>query len=100
MSRGSTLIGNPFDAHVAREIGVINAVVPADALLDTARNLAQRITRHRAVCVAAALASVTRGLYVSIDEGLRIEALALGTTVASGDAIDGVTAFLRRRDPC
>jgi hypothetical protein len=40
---------------------------------------------------------VTRGLNVAIDEGLRIEALAFGTTVASGDALAGATAFVARR---
>ncbi len=93
------LCGDPFVAHVARDMGLINEVVASEALLDAALDLAQHVTRHAAVAVAAALIAVTRGLNVSVDEGLRIEALAFGTTVASGDALAGATAFLRRRAP-
>ncbi|MCX4869696.1 hypothetical protein OIC43_43500 [Streptomyces sp. NBC_00825] len=49
-------------------MGLINTVVPADELLDTARDLAARIIRHAPTAVAACLRAVTRGVNLPIDE--------------------------------
>ena len=62
-----------------------------------ARLLAEQITRHSPAAVAACLRSVTRGLNVSIDEGLAIEAMQFGSMVPTPDIRRGIDAFLSRR---
>ncbi|MEU4747015.1 enoyl-CoA hydratase-related protein, partial [Actinosynnema sp. NPDC023658] len=55
--RGLELIltGDPIPAARAEAIGLVNAVVPADAVLDAAHQLAARITRHAPTAVTACL---------------------------------------------
>lgn len=65
--------------------------------LSDARALAMQIARHSPAAVAACLRSVTRGLDVSMDEGLAIEAMQFGAMVPTRDIRDGIRAFLARR---
>lgn len=86
------LTGDPIDARRAYEIGLVNRVVPADALLDAAHALAAQIIRHPATAVTACLSAVTRGVNLPIDEGLAVEASWFAVTVPT----EGVAAGLRR----
>jgi enoyl-CoA hydratase/carnithine racemase len=90
------LTGDEIDAVRAEEIGLVNQVVPAAMLTASVRDLAERIMRHAPSAVSACLAAVTRGLNVSIDEGLAIEAAWFATTVPTDGVRDGLEAFLAR----
>src|SRR3989442_1526322 len=91
------LTAEPIDAEQAARIGLVNRTVEHSALLSEARLLADRIARHSPAAVAACLRSVTRGLNVSIDEGLAIEAMQFGSTIPTPDVRRGIEAFLSRR---
>jgi enoyl-CoA hydratase/carnithine racemase len=90
------LTGDPISAVVAAEIGLVNTVVPADALLSTARDLASRIALHAPTAIAACLRSVTRGINLPIDEGLAVEAACFAATVPTDGVRDGLRRFLDR----
>lgn len=91
------LTAEPIDAQEAARIGLVNRVVDHVALLSEARLLADRIARHSPAAVTACLRSVTRGLNVSIDEGLAIEAMQFASMVPTPDIRQGIQAFLSRR---
>lgn len=91
------LTGDPVGAHEAMRLGLINDVVPADELLPAAHALASRIMAHTPRAVAACLAAVTRGINLSIDEGLAVEAAEFERMAASPDIADGVGRFTSRR---
>ena len=91
------LTAEPIDALEAQRLGLVNAVVEHGRLLDEARALAAQIARHTPDAVAACLRSVTRGLNVSIDEGLAIEATHFAAMLPTRDVRDGIAAFLERR---
>jgi enoyl-CoA hydratase len=91
------LTAEPIDAVEAQRLGLVNAVVEHDHLLDQARVLAAQIARHTPAAVAACLRSVTRGLNVSIDEGLAIEAQQFGAMAPMHDVREGIATFLARR---
>jgi enoyl-CoA hydratase len=91
------LTAEPIDARQAVSIGLVNRVVQHGALLSEARLLADQITRHSPAAVAACLRSVTRGLNVSIDEGLAIEAMQFASMVPTSDIREGIRSFLSRR---
>ena len=93
------LTGDPISAHEAERIGIVNAVVPHAELLGAARDLARRIIRHSPLAVAACLASVTRGINLTIDEGLAVEAAQFGRMVPTRDIREGIAAFIERRTP-
>lgn len=92
------LTGDPIDAQTAARIGLVNAVVPADQLLERAHELAERILRHSSTAIAACLAAVTRGVNVPIDEGLAVEAAWFASTVGSDGVEEGLTRFLSRKN--
>lgn len=93
------LTGAAISAEEALLIGLINHVVSADDLLPACLRMADLIAAHSAVAVTASLRAVTRGLNVSIDEGLAIEAAQFMIAAASPDAREGTAAFLEKRKP-
>ncbi len=90
------LTGDPVPAARAAEIGLVNSVVPADELLLAARDLVERIIRHAPTAVAACLRAVTRGVNLTIDEGLAVEAAAFAAAVPTEGVRAGVRRFLER----
>lgn len=91
------LTGESFDAQRALEIGLVNAVVPAGSLLDMARHLAHRIERHSPLAVASILTAATRGLNMSIGEGLLVESEQFARMVPSHDLHEGLDAWIKKR---
>ena len=93
------LTGDPFSPQRALEIGLVNSVVPHDALLPAARELATRIIRHSPLAVGAIITAVTRGLNMGIGEGLQVESEQFAALVPSGDLGEGINAWIERRPP-
>jgi enoyl-CoA hydratase/carnithine racemase len=93
------LTGEPFSPARAREIGLVNAVVPHADLLPAARDLARRIIRHSPGAVGSVITAVTRGLNMGIAEGLQVESEQFASLVASHDLDEGLTAWIERRQP-
>ncbi len=93
------LTGDEFGAEQALGWGMVQETAPPDEILDRARMLAQRIARQSPVGIRATLASAR----LARDGG---DAAAYGpmmqqmqACVASDDAIEGLNAFLERREP-
>lgn len=91
------LTGDTFSATRALELGLVNGVVPAADLIQTARDLAQRILRHSPLAAAAIIHAVTRGINVDIGEGLLIESEQFARLVPSYDLVEGLAAWQDRR---
>jgi enoyl-CoA hydratase/carnithine racemase len=91
------LTGDMLTAQDAYQLGLVNKVVPHDAVLEEAQGLAQKIASKSKPPTAAALRAITEGLAVSIEEGLEIEADEFGKLGNSEDAREGVSAFLEKR---
>lgn len=93
------LSGDPFTPARALEIGLVNMVVPHEALLPTAHELAGRIVRHSPLAVGAIITAVTRGLNLAIGEGLQVESEQFAAMVPTGDLGEGINAWIERRQP-
>jgi enoyl-CoA hydratase/carnithine racemase len=91
------LTGDSFSPQRACEIGLVNRVVPHDQLLDAAFTLADRITRHSRLAVARVITAATRGLNVSIAEGLAIESEQFARMAATQDTREALDAWLGAR---
>ncbi|OGN99944.1 MAG: hypothetical protein A2Y90_03300 [Chloroflexi bacterium RBG_13_52_12] len=68
------LSGRWIDAREALRLKLINRVVPRAGLLNEAEKLAQKIKSYDARAVRSIKQSVTRGLDMTLDEGLALEA--------------------------
>jgi enoyl-CoA hydratase len=93
------LTADRIPAQTAESWGLVNFVVPHEALLERAFALAGKIGEKAPLAVAACLGSVTRGLNVPIDEALQIEAGYFARMVPTHDMREGITAWLARRKP-
>ncbi|MFC0805807.1 MULTISPECIES: crotonase/enoyl-CoA hydratase family protein [unclassified Sinorhizobium] len=93
------LTGDAFSPQRALDIGLVNAVVPHDQLIASARALADRIIRHSPLATAAIITAVTRGLNMAIGEGLLCESEQFARLVPSHDLKEGLAAWRERREP-
>ena len=93
------MTGDPITAPRAYELGLVNRVVPADRVVDEAVALAERIMENSptAVRVARRLVRESPGLGEAGAWKLTYE--LAGEVIASGDAIEGSTAFAEKRAP-
>lgn len=91
------LTGDAIDARRAEAIALINAVVPAGQLIDAALAMAARITRYQPVAVTTTLRAVNRGINLSIDEGLQVEAAQFMIAAGSPSAREATSAWLARQ---
>jgi len=91
------LTGKSIDAQRAYEIGLINAVVPADQLMETALDWAQKMCRNGPLAMRTAKEIAVRSL--ELESGFVLEK-ALGQKVLnSEDAKEGPRAFAEKRPP-
>lgn len=89
------LTGKNIDAQRAYEVGLINEVVPADELLDTALDWAQKMCRNGPLAMQTAKEIAVRSL--ELESGFVMEK-ALGQKVLnSEDAKEGPKAFAEKR---
>jgi enoyl-CoA hydratase len=91
------LTGDPFSPARALEIGLVNKVVPHEELLPAARDLACRIMRHSPLAVGSIITAVTRGLNMTIGEGLQVESEQFAAMVPTSDLTEGLAAWKERR---
>jgi len=90
------LCADLIPAERAYEMGLLNAVVPRDQLLDTAREFARRMIANAPLAVQATKQSALQGLYHDEDEVKRIRTAvrALHELLASSESGDGGGAGL------
>jgi enoyl-CoA hydratase len=88
-----------IDAQEAYRIGLVNKVVSADALLAEAERVLRSILLMGPLAVQLALEAVERGLDMTLEEGLLLEANHFGLLAATQDMKEGLTAFLEKRPP-
>lgn len=93
------LTADTFSPERALEIGLVNKVVPHDELLPAARDLAKRIMRHSPLATARIITAVTRGLNMSIEEGLQVEQEQFARMVPTNDLREGLEAWIEKRTP-
>lgn len=93
------LTGDPIDAAEAYRIGLVNRVVHAAELMNAARETVRKILANGPLAVALCIEAADRGMEMSLDEGLLLEANHFGLLAASEDRKEGTAAFLEKRAP-
>jgi enoyl-CoA hydratase len=93
------LQGRTVGAQEALHIGLINRIATTGALLSDAESLAQEIAQLAPQAIRACLEAVTRGVELSLEEGLALEAQLFARLFATDDMREGTRAFLEKRKP-
>lgn len=99
MAKQLILTGQLIDAQTALAIGLVNRVVPEGELIPTALELARAIAGKGPLAVQVAKQVINQGLHVDIEKGTAIENEAFPRTFATGEAYEGLAAFLEKRSP-
>jgi enoyl-CoA hydratase len=91
------LTGDMIDAAEAYRIGLVNRVVSLDVLIETSRGILSTIIANGPLAVAHCVEAVDRGLDMSLDDAIALEASYFGLLSASADKQEGMRAFLDKR---
>jgi E-phenylitaconyl-CoA hydratase len=93
------LIGDAIDAETAARWGLVNRVVPAEKVMETALEYARRIAANAPLAVQAIKELALRSQYEGLAAGLRFEQFVQKVLQASEDAAEGRQAFADKRPP-
>lgn len=93
------LVGAPINAERARELGIINRVVPAAELQAETMKLATQLANAAPLALRAMLDCVNIGGECGIEEGLEYESAQFGLVFSTEDMREGTGAFLEKRKP-
>jgi enoyl-CoA hydratase/carnithine racemase len=91
--------GRMVDAKEAQEIGLVDVVVPADAVYQGALDYAKRYAGGPRAALRAAKASINWGSRTDLRTGLTIERETFADLFTTEDQAEGMKAFLEKREP-
>ncbi|MDO4567208.1 MAG: enoyl-CoA hydratase-related protein [Oscillospiraceae bacterium] len=86
-------------ADEALRIGLVNAVYPAEELMENAKGLAAKIARNAPIAVRNCKKAINEGMQVSIEEGAKIEEKLFGDCFETHDQVEGMACFLSKEKP-
>jgi enoyl-CoA hydratase/carnithine racemase len=93
------LTGEPISAERAREIGLVNRVVPHGTERDAAIALAQQVARKSAHTIKIGKEAFYRQAEMNLAEAYRFAAEVMTENMMARDAEEGIGAFIEKREP-
>jgi enoyl-CoA hydratase/carnithine racemase len=93
------LTGSRFDAATARELGLVNRVVGDGRWLEEAMDLAAVVAERPPIAARLAKQAVLAAEETALSPGLEAERRLYELAMASGDRVEGMRAFLEKREP-
>jgi enoyl-CoA hydratase/carnithine racemase len=93
------LLGGPFDASRAAELGLVTRVVPDPSLLATATETARTLAAKSAAAVQACKRLMKRALREQLEQAVKLENEVFAERVRSDDAKQAFLAFFAKRQP-
>jgi 2-(1,2-epoxy-1,2-dihydrophenyl)acetyl-CoA isomerase len=92
-------MAEPIPAAQAAEWGLVNRVVPDGQLLQEAQALASRLAKGATKALAAAKKALNAAIYPHLADQLALEADLQTELGQTSDFLEGVMAFMGKRDP-
>jgi enoyl-CoA hydratase/carnithine racemase len=93
------LTGEMIDAALALEFGLVNRVVPHDALADTVNEVARTIAAKSPLAVKLGKQAVYAQCGMSLAQAYECASRTMVENMLAGDAAEGISAFLEKREP-
>ena len=91
------LTGEIISAQEALRIGLVNEVVPQPELISRAEAIAAKIIANAPLAIQYVIEAVNKGMEMTLQEGLFLEASLFGVCCATEDKNEGTKAFLEKR---
>lgn len=93
------ITGEPFTADEALQLGIVNYVVPADALDDKTQWLLSRITDKSPTAVRIGKQAFKAMSDMTMDQALEYAQVMVASMASTEDAKEGLLAFREKRSP-
>ena len=93
------LTAETISAEEAFEIGLVNKVVAEEGLTSEVEVLAKAIAGKGPIALRYAKEAVNKGLDLTLDQGLHLEADLYFLLHTTADRTEGISAFLKKRPP-
>jgi enoyl-CoA hydratase/carnithine racemase len=93
------LTGRPFTVAQGVEWGLVNKALPGADLMKEALETAGRIAANAPISVRQAKQSISRGVNMSVWDGLAFEIEAYNRMVPTEDRREGIRSFNEKRPP-
>jgi enoyl-CoA hydratase len=93
------MTGEMISAEEAKNIGLVAKIFPAESLLEETLKVASALAQKSQVALRAVKRVIDEGVGSDLRSACLLEANAFALTFASGDAREGVQAFLEKRKP-
>lgn len=91
--------GDFYSAAACEAMGFVNCVIAPEELLNQAHAMAKTIASRGPIAVAKAKNSLHTGFDLTLEEGLKQEALLFGELFTTADQKEGIGAFIEKRVP-
>lgn len=93
------LTSGTINAEEALEIGLVNKIVSPETLASEVDATAQTIATKGPVALRYVKEAVNKGLDLTLEQGLRLEADLYFLLHTTADRTEGIRAFLEKRPP-
>ncbi|HYW03529.1 MAG TPA: enoyl-CoA hydratase [Gammaproteobacteria bacterium] len=93
------LLGEPFDAETAHEVGMVNRVLPDEEVAELAMAVARKLAAKPPEALRLAKMLIKRSQTEAVREAMRVEGEHFTERLASAEAREAMQAFLERRQP-
>ena len=93
------LTGDPVTADEAMRVGLVNGVFEPGELLAQVKAIALKMVSRGPTALALAKQAVRRGVHLSMQDGLALEADLFGAISSTAEMKEGMAAFLEKRKP-
>lgn len=91
------LLAEPLRAEDARSLGMVNRVVPADEVLESALEIAHRLAAGPSAALQMVKDIINREDQAELDASMVLESYAQAAAFSTGEVDEGVAAFLEGR---
>ena len=85
-------------ADEALKIGLVNKVVALENLMDEAKAMANMIIANAPIAVKLCKDAINKGMQVDMDSAIVIETEDFGKCFSTEDQVEGMNAFIERRE--
>ena len=92
-------LGDRFSSERAKELGIVNWVVPDQELDTETFKLAKRLASGPTIAYANAKKLFNHTNHFSIESQLQMEAERMADSMMTSDHAEGITAFMEKRPP-
>lgn len=99
MGKYMIMTAEMIDAEKAEKIGLVEKVVSPEELIGECEKIAKIIMNKGPLAIRAAKTAINNGIMMDVKTGVAFESEACGVPFCSEERIEGMNAFLEKRQP-